>query len=380
MRRPIIPALVILVCAISGSAFAQETREAQIAEAQAEKAKQLTPYQPSPGEVLTIKVDRFLNQLRSGFYPNVGSVYNGGGFAIGPGYRRFFGDRAFWDFRTLYSIRSYKLIELAAISPGHAQNRVDLFAYGSWMDATRVPFYGIGMDTLQTERANFQMQQSSLMAGARVRPVRWVVGNVTASVEDFAIPRTPVPAAEPMYVHTSAMAGLDSRPSPAYARSGNFAGITYHNYADRDRTYSFDRLDAEVIQHVPILRENWVLSFRGRMQTTLDDEDVVPYFLLPSLGSGSTLRAYRSFRFRDRHSELFSAEWRWIPNRLGLDMALFYDAGKVTARRSDLDLKGLKSDVGIGARFHGPAATALRIELARGSEGFHLVFAAGAAF
>jgi hypothetical protein len=123
-----------------------------------------------------------------------------------------------------------------------------------------------------------------------------------------------------------------------------------------------------------------VLSFRGRVQTTLDDQDVVPYFLLPSLGSGSTLRAYRSFRFRDRHSELFNAEWRWIPNRLGLDMALFYDAGKVTSRRSDLDLNGLKSDVGIGARFHGPAATALRIELARGSEGFHLVFAAGAAF
>ena len=37
---------------------------------------------------------------------------------------------------------------------------------------------------------------------------------------------------------------------------------------------------------------------------------------MPSLGSGRTLRAYRSWRFRDRHSILGQAEFRWIPNRL----------------------------------------------------------------
>jgi hypothetical protein len=115
------------------------------------------------------------------------------------------------------------------------------------------------------------------------------------------------------------------------------------------------------------------------MRTILDD-GVVPYYLLPSLGSGSSLRAYGSWRYRDRHSELFSAEWRWIPSRLGLDMAIFYDAGKVASRRSDLDFRGLKRDIGIGARFHGPAATPLRIELAHGGEGMRLVFAGGPAF
>ena len=96
--------------------------------------------------------------------------------------------------------------------------------------------------------------------------------------------------------------------------------------------YDFDRVDATLIQHVPVLRETWVLSFRGDMKTTLGD-DSVPYFLLPSLGSGSTLRAYHSWRFRDRHSLLMSGEFRWIPSRLGMDMAIFYDAGKVASRR-----------------------------------------------
>jgi len=40
----------------------------------------------------------------------------------------------------------------------------------------------------------------------------------------------------------------------------------------------------------------------------------------------------------------------------------------------------MKSNVGIGVRFHGPFTTPLRVELAHGSEGLHLVFAASAAF
>jgi outer membrane translocation and assembly module TamA len=75
-----------------------------------------------------------------------------------------------------------------------------------------------------------------------------------------------------------------------------------------------------------------------------------------------------------------SAEFRWIPNPFGFDMALFYDAGKVTSRRRDLNLKGLKSDVGIGARFHGPFSTPLRVELAVGNEGWKLVLSANAVF
>ena len=106
----------------------------------------------------------------------------------------------------------------------------------------------------------------------------------------------------------------------------------------------------------------------------------MPYYLLPSLGSSSTLRGYRSRRFRDRHSILTSGEFRWIPNRLGMDMAFFYDAGKVTARREDLDFSHLAHNAGIGLRLHGPSLTVIRIELAKGSEGWNTVCASSAAF
>jgi outer membrane translocation and assembly module TamA len=59
---------------------------------------------------------------------------------------------------------------------------------------------------------------------------------------------------------------------------------------------------------------------------------------------------------------------------------VFFDAGKVTARRQDLDFDGLKTDYGFGARFHGPFSTALRIDVARSREGTRLVFATSPAF
>ena len=139
-----------------------------------------------------------------------------------------------------------------------------------------------------------------------------------------------------------------------YARRGGLYALSYETYLDSDETYSFDTLKAEVVQHMPILRENWVISLHGVARTTLDESDDVPYFLLPSLGSGSTLRAYPSWRFRDRHSLLMSGEWRWIPSRMLIDMAIFYDAGKVAGRREDLNFKDLKHDWGVGFRLHTP--------------------------
>ena len=61
-------------------------------------------------------------------------------------------------------------------------------------------------------------------------------------------------------------------------------------------------------------------------------------------------------------------------------MALFFDAGMVAPHLDAIALRLVVSNYGIGVRFHGPVATPLRIEMAHGSEGTRLVFAASAAF
>ena len=153
-----------------------------------------------------------------------------------------------------------------------------------------------------------------------------------------------------------------------------------HDFHDANDHFSFHRTDYEATQHVPFLKEAWVLSLHARAQLASSaDGQVVPYFMLPDLGGGSTLRGFSSWRFRDLNSLLLQAEWRVIGSRI-VDMALFYDAGRVTSRRSDLFDGHLKSDYGVGFRIHGRLATPLRVEIAHGNEGLGLVFSARAPF
>ena len=140
--------------------------------------------------------------------------------------------------------------------------------------------------------------------------------------------------------------------SPGYARRGGFYAVTGHDFADQDSRFGFQQIDYEAVQHIPILRETWVVSLRGRAETTLGkDDQQVPFYLMPSLGGGNSLRGYSSWRFRGRNSLLLQGEWRFIVNR-AFETALFYDAGKVEERSKDLDLDDLITDYGFGARFH----------------------------
>ena len=386
----------VVVCLLLAPslAFAQDTREAEIAALQREKAARLAPHRPHRAEELLLQVRQTLIEQPSGFYPYFDSVYSGGGFTLGEGYRQYTGDRTHWSIAGLYSIKGYKLIEATEVSPGHWSGRLDLRAAAGWRDATQVAYHGLGIDS-PAEGAAYRMQQGFAGGDATIRPHKFLLLTAAATYESYTLkdpsddslsvnapdaPFAPGAGASPDYVHTTVSAAFDWRRTADYARRGGQYRIARHHYGDREDTFSFDRLDAEIVQHVPILRENWVLSFHGRLESTLGDDDQVPYFLLPSLGSGSTLRGYSSWRFRDRHAMLVSGEWRWIVSRMALDMALFYDAGMVAPTIDGIRLQSFVSNVGIGARFHGPARTPLRVELAHGREGARLVFAASAAF
>jgi hypothetical protein len=383
------------VLGVPTKAAAQQLRADVIAAEQAAKAKHLGPGEPTTGERIAAKASSFI-QPRDGLYPYMDSVYGGGGFTLGAGFLRRYGDTSTVDVHGLYSIKKYKLGEVTTISPGHLGGRLLLDARLGWRDATQVGYYGLGIDTSKQDRAGYRFKETYFGGAATLRPVRWAVLAGGLGFESYDLEpaqesehpqvedaHTPVSApglgADPSYVHSEVTGGIDWRTSPGYTRTGGYYGLTLHTYADTNDTYSFNRLDATVVQNIPVLNETWVLSLRGRMQTTLGD-DVVPYFLMPSLGGGSVLRAYSTGRFRDRHALITTAEWRWFPNRTAIDEAIFFDAGTVAGERADLWSERMKTDWGIGGRFHGPAQTPLRIELAHGSDGWKLVLSGKPAF
>jgi hypothetical protein len=402
-------AAAILLCAIAAAPVdiaGQDTREGIVAAEQAAKAARIAADAAAaaaaparPPSTLRRAIDfgaKGMLDEPPGFFPFFESAYSGGGFTLGAGYRRFTGDRTNWAVIGLYSIRNYKRFEASLSSPGHAAGRLDVRGLAGWRDATQVRYNGLGIDSPPGKDVAFRMQQAYAGAELTVKPGRRFVVKTGAILEDFTlkdpmgglIPLEDVHTAvtapglgvSPTYLHFGTSAAIDSRPAADYARRGGLYEISHHRYVDTGGTYGFDRLGARVVQHIPILRETWVISLRGQLQTSVDADDQVPYFLMPALGGGNTLRGYNTFRFRDRHSALASGEFRWIVNRMAFDMALFYDTGMVASRIDQLALRDFVSNVGVGARLHTPASTPLRVEVAWGGEGVHLIFGGSAAF
>ncbi len=371
------------------------TRAGTIEARQKEKAGKLEPYASNRAEIWVRKLEEQFLTGNQKWHPFFTSAYGGGGFTLGAGYLTHTGAYATLDTRASYTFSNYKRVESEFVAPRLLGRRARLSVLGGWREAPQVNFFGLGNDSDREARTNYGFRQPYASALLEARPTRgfvllaagaelsqWdqfpgegntpIVGDVFGTVNGLN--------AKVTYLHTQATAAIDTRASPGYARRGGYFGVTVHDYADQDDAYSFQQVDYEAIQHVPVLRDAWVLSFRGRVETTMrEDQAQVPFFMLPGLGSGSTLRGYQNLRFRDRHSLLLQAEWRILVNSF-IDTAVFFDAGKVAARKSDLDFSDLHTDFGIGFRLHGPLATPLRIELAKGSEGFNLVFGASASF
>jgi outer membrane protein assembly factor BamA len=179
---------------------------------------------------------------------------------------------------------------------------------------------------------------------------------------------------DPTYAQAQAFVEVDTRTSPGYTATGGFYRVGLTDYRQTGSgPYTFQRVDAEAQQYIPLLRESWVIALRGLVSTNaVADGHDVPFFLLPDLGA-RTLRGYAPWRFRDRNRVLLSGEYRWAAGPF-VDMALFMDAGTVASRFSRLDLNRLVTTKGIGVSFHTPDATVLRIEAARSAEGTGLLF------
>jgi len=392
----------LFVTCVIAPAAAQEpetaTRASLIEQTQAEKSATLQPYQPGAAEKYLDYAQNYLTGGQLHWHPFFDSAYAGGGFTVGGGYLQHLGSYSVLDLRGSITPSGYKRAEAAFTAPSMVFGRwMSLSLLGGWREATEVGFFGTGSETAKESRVNYGFKQPYGSASIEAFPGRSLLvlrggfeasqwqqtpgaGSVPSIETAYTPESLPGLGAKTTYLHSQGTIGIDWRESPGYARRGGFYGVTFHDFADPDNVHGFKQLDYEAVQHIPLLREAWVLSFRGAVETTnVNDSEQVPFFMLPALGGGSSLRGFSSWRFRDRNSLLLQGEWRIIVNRY-IDMAVFFDAGKVTQRSRDLNFDGLKTDGGLGFRLHGPLATPLRIDFAKSHEGLSIVFGSSAVF
>jgi hypothetical protein len=386
----VLACFLALAC-VAHSAFAQSTRVEAIAEQQAEKAKQLGVEGPSRGEQIIRRV--LLSPLLSGgdgVYPWFGSVFSGTGMALGAGYLKRLENAARINIQTGFSLNNSMMVRGEATAPELWRGMLRVDGSAQWLDARGVSFYGSGPDSLRESRERYDFKPLEVNATATLRPVRFVSFSGGYSFLDIDTTRDlPRFTGEEMpgidrnltYHVTRGTFAIDWRNSPGYSTRGGYYRATVERHHEQDgQPFSFDTREFEIVQLLPLLREQFVLAGRGLMTlTTPEGGHQVPVMLAPFLGSGSTLRSFVNRRFSDRNRVLLTGEYRWRPSRY-LDMALFLDAGQVAADRRDFDTSLFETSWGLGARFHGPNFNALRIEYARGREGMRLVFAGSQAF
>ena len=384
----------ILPCAAQGA----HTRAAETAREQEEKAKALAPYQRNWLERQMLEIEQAGGfAVARGFYVTMGAIKSGSGIAIGPAYGKTFGNGAFFRTKAAYSIRQFKVAQFFAQGPPLANGRLIFNGRVRWQDAPELAVYPLGPQSPRT-RADYSEEKTEVSGQVALRPVRFLrfgagagferfeTGGATSnrpSVEQVFTPQQlPGLNADADYLHSFGSVALDSLAGPGFSRSGTLLQATLHDYNQQNDNLwalSFRRVDGIARQLIPILHGNWVIDLSLRASTTDPKSgNTVPFFLMPDLGGGSDLRGYANYRFRDRNSILATAEYRWYVQEY-VEMAIFYDAGKVAARREDLDLTSLKSDVGIGIRFHAPQSTVLRFEVARGREGLRFIIGFGPA-
>jgi hypothetical protein len=387
-------ACLALACRAPGAAQAQEpaSREAQILAQQAERSRSLTPQGPNKAERLLERIEPVvLAREPSGFYPWFGIVLGGGWVGSGAGYRTTFADTGKFTVFGGWSLKNYRTIDGTLQVPAFFDGRARLTAYGKYLFADKVAFYGLGPDTSKDDVTSFTWEPTTLGADLVVEVLPYVFveagyggeitntgpGNEGTSIEEAFTPEeVPGLGVDTAYGVARASLAIDWRESPGYTTRGGLYRFEFRRYDERDgKPYDFDWAEAEVRQFLPILRGNWVLAFRGLATVTYGrDGSEVPYSMMPTLGSSRYLRGFSNRRFRDVNRLLAQGEVRWRSSRF-MDLAVFYDAGKVASSRGDLDLKGLSTSWGGGVRLHGPAFTAFRAEVARSREGWKYIFA-----
>jgi hypothetical protein len=273
--------------------------------------------------------------------------------------------------------------------------RFDLYANLHRRIYPQEHFYGLGPETVAADRSDYTLRDTLLEVVSEYRLASWMTVNVrggllqtslgpggddrTVDTEAIFDDRTaPGLTRQPDYLHASAGVLLDTRDEPGNPRRGTTLGLALTRYDERtSREFQFNRLSLDARQFLgfgPGRRHVIAVRALGSFDRP-DSGSRVPFYLQSALGGSHILRGFRAFRFRDENLIAFSGEYRFdvVPK---VELALFYDAGKVVADRSDVDLRGLETSWGGGIRLKSPKKVRLRFDVGHSREGtrLHLKF------
>lgn len=380
------------------------SRAELLAKMREQKAQVTQPPQPKGMEkaLLYVEKHRILERLSvaDGWYPRIGGLATGGGFAGGIGYRKhLFNDELLVNTSGAVSTKAYKEVIAQATYPSLWNDHLEIGANFRWRDFPQEDFFGIGAASQIDMRTNYAIESTDINGRIAVKPFGWLrigadVGLFDPTIGQGTDPRMPSTeliftdadapglVAQPSFLYKTVFLEVDYRDQPGNARSGGLWRASYAAWKDRElNQFDFGRFDGEAAYFIPIFDKKRVFALRaGVSYVNNDPGERVPFYVLPYIGGSDTVRSFREFRFRDENAVFFNAEYRWEAFS-GLDMALFVDAGKVAEDWEDINFTDLRKAYGLGFRFNTYKSVFLRFDVAAGGgEGTRMFFKFGPAF
>ena len=193
--------------------------------------------------------------------------------------------------------------------------------------------------------------------------------NVQSIAQLFSDTTAPGLARQPDFEHHSVFAVIDSRDAEGFPRRGGLYRGAYAIWNDQSfGEYNFRRFDITGAQFFSLPTRS-VLALRLALSYTNNEPgDRVPFYLLPYVGGGDTVRSFREFRFRDENAGVFNVELRHKIHSMAY-VAGFVDFGKVAQDWEDITPTDVKKAYGIGLRAGTDAKTYFRVDVAHGDGG-----------
>lgn len=328
------------------------------------------------------------------YYLQFGGITTGAGLTVGPGLRlrNLAGSPLELDALALVSHRKYLLAEAAVSAPigSVAGLRAGLYARRKYFP--QEDFFGVGGASVYDDRVNYSYDETAGGGLVQLRPARRVnlegrleyrrpdVGgghddSVISIERRFTDGSAPGLLAQPDYLVGRIGAVFEGATPAGHPREGGRYEASVERYWGRGTSaYDFLRLDADLRQYVPIVPDRHLVALRGMATlTSTPAGGDIPFYYMPWLGGGRTLRGYREMRFHERNTLLMQAEYRWLPLRF-VETAVFYDTGAVAPRASVLGRDSWLSDYGVGVRFGTDERVFFRVEAAFGSRDGTRVF------
>ena len=266
-------------------------------------------------------------------------------------------------------------------------------------------FWGFGPDADEDDESGFSWERWGGVAAVGIPRGRIINGEVHAAyersffyetyddsalntIEEFVhLPGVHLPQQE--LWSPGATVRLDLRNSAGHPTRGFMiegSGAIWRS-VDDELPFDWTEYGGQVQAHLPLGSDWHILSLGGGLEAVEpeDEDSVIPFGYLPTLGGSTRLRGYPSWRWRDPAVGWATVEYRyriweehtWQATPGVLEAAIFADAGDIAFKVEDLDTEDLKTSYGLEIRMFLSDSPVFRLGIAYSEEGTRVNLSTG---